>query len=262
MSEDTRSIELEIEVAGTPEEVWRAIATGPGITSWYVPHTVEERAGGSMTASFGPGPEMQVAGRVAEWDPPRRVVFDGGEGVVGLAFEWLVEARGGGTCVVRLVNSGFGPGEEWDGQYQGMTDGWLLFMFNLKMHLEHFAGQSAWAMLPMATWAGPRDATWVAFTGALGIPSAPAIGDHIEVKASDAPSLAGTVVDVAAWRIVLVLDEPSPGTAFIASEGSGDRVEVSIWSYLYGADGAAAVERDTSLWRQWLTKRAVSSDLA
>ncbi|MGL5826492.1 MAG: hypothetical protein ACRCYU_17020 [Nocardioides sp.] len=35
MPEQKRSIELDIEVAGTPEEVWRAIATGPGISSWY-----------------------------------------------------------------------------------------------------------------------------------------------------------------------------------------------------------------------------------
>ena len=41
MPED-RSIRLEVEVVGTPEEVWRAIATGAGISSWYVPHTVEE----------------------------------------------------------------------------------------------------------------------------------------------------------------------------------------------------------------------------
>ncbi len=52
--EERRSIELEIEVPGTPEEVWRAIATGPGITSWYVPHEVEEREGGAALASFGP----------------------------------------------------------------------------------------------------------------------------------------------------------------------------------------------------------------
>ena len=45
MDDDRRSIELEIEVVGTPEEVWQAIATGPGISSWYVPHTVEEREG-------------------------------------------------------------------------------------------------------------------------------------------------------------------------------------------------------------------------
>ena len=124
MVDENRSLELEVEVVGTPEEVWRAIATGPGISSWYVPHTVEEREGGAAGARFGPGPEMQVPGRVAAWEPPHRVVFDGGEGAGGMAFEWLVEARDGGTCVVRLVNSGFGTGDEWDGQYDAMTEGW------------------------------------------------------------------------------------------------------------------------------------------
>ena len=53
MSNDERSVELEVEVPGTPEEVWRAIATGPGISSWYVPHTVDEAEGGVAVASFG-----------------------------------------------------------------------------------------------------------------------------------------------------------------------------------------------------------------
>jgi uncharacterized protein YndB with AHSA1/START domain len=67
MPDDGRFIELEVEVRGTPEEVWRAIATGPGISSWYVPHKVEEREGGAAAASFGSGPEMQIQGRVAAW---------------------------------------------------------------------------------------------------------------------------------------------------------------------------------------------------
>jgi len=28
-----RSVQVEVEVSGTPEEVWQAIATGPGISS-------------------------------------------------------------------------------------------------------------------------------------------------------------------------------------------------------------------------------------
>jgi len=163
MPED-RSIELEVEVVGTPEEVWRAIATGPGISSWYVPHIVAEREGGEMTASFGSGPEMQVLGRVAVWDPPNRAVFDGGEGVEGMAFEWMVEVRDGGTCMVRLVNSGFGSGDEWDAQYDGMADGWQLFLFNLKLHLEHFAGQTATPMLPLASWSVSQDEGWARLT--------------------------------------------------------------------------------------------------
>ena len=76
---DSRNIELEVEVIGSPEEVWQAIATAPGISSWYVPHTVEEREGGAATAAFGDAPEMVIPGRVAAWEPPRRIVFDGGE---------------------------------------------------------------------------------------------------------------------------------------------------------------------------------------
>lgn len=260
MSDNRRSIELEIVVPGRPEEVWRAVATGPGISSWYVPHTVDEHEGGAATASFGPEPEMQVTGRVAAWEPPHRVCFDGGEGVEGLAFEWLVEARDGATCVVRLVNTGFGSGQDWDDQYDGMAEGWLLFLLNLRLHLEHFAGQTAKAILPMAMWAGPRHQTWTTLSNALGIPAAPGVGERIEVSAPDAPALAGTVVDVAPWRLALLLDQPSPGTALLAVEGSGDHVSVSIWSYLYGPEGAAAAERDDPLWRRWLSERALTPD--
>ena len=258
MSDDWRSIELEIEVPGRPEEVWRAVATGPGISSWYVPHTIEERAGGVGTASFGPEPEMRITGRVAVWEPPRRVVFDGGEGVDGLTFEWTVEARGDDTCVVRLVNTGFGTGGEHDAQYEGMTEGWRLFMFNLRLHLEHFAGQTATAVLPMALWAGPRAAAWEALSSGLGIPPDPSVGDRIEVTADDAPDLAGAIVDVDPRWVALVLDRPARGTAFLAVEGDGEHVTVSIWSYLYGPDGAAAAARDEPRWRQWLAERAAA----
>jgi uncharacterized protein YndB with AHSA1/START domain len=254
--DEDRSIELEVEVAGTVEEVWRAIATGPGISSWYVPHTVDERQGGAATASFGSGPEMEVSGRVAAWEPPGRVVFDSGEGAGGLAFEWLVEARDGGTCVVRLVNTGFGSSDDWDGQYDAMKEGWSLFLLNLKLHLDHFRGQTATALLPTATWAGGREKAWAALTDQLGVPRAPAVGDRVQTSAVDAPTLAGTVVDVASWRLAVLVDHPAPGTAIVAVEGKGDEVSVSVWSYLYGADGAAAAGRDEPRWAKWLADRA------
>ncbi len=246
-----RSIELEVEVVGTPEEVWRAIATGPGISSWYVAHTVEEREGGTAVARFGPGPEMEVPGRVAAWEPPRRIVFDGGESSDGMAFEWTVEARDGGKCVVRLVNSGFGSGGPWDDQYDAMTDGWRLFLFNLKLHLEHFRGQTATPALPMAMWDGASDQIWSRLLACLGLPAAPKVGDRIDVT-SDAPRLGGTVVDRGAHRLALLVDTPAPGTAFVAVEGCG----VSVWTYLYGEAGAEAAARDEPTWSEWLAAHA------
>lgn len=250
------TIELEVEVEGTPEEVWQAIATGPGISSWYVPHTVEEHEGGAATASFGPGPEMTVPGRVAAWEPPRRIVFDGGEGAGGLAFEWLVEARDGGTCVVRLVNSGFGSGEPWDDQYDDMVGGWKLFLRNLQLHCAHFRGQAATAMLPMGAWPGSKAATWSALCRGLGLPEAAVAGDEVATSGEGVPRLAGTVVDAGPTSYGLLLTEPAPGTAFVAAESGGEGCGVSVWSYLYGPEGAAAAARDEPRWWAWLADAA------
>ena len=65
-----RSIQVEIEVPGTPEEVWQAIATGPGISAWFVPTAIEEEGGKpvAMTLDFGGGMEFRHA--VAFVGPP------------------------------------------------------------------------------------------------------------------------------------------------------------------------------------------------
>lgn len=252
MADDRRAIELEIEVPGTPEEVWQAIATGPGISSWYVPHVLEEREGGTATASFGPGPEMQVDGRVAVWEPHRRIVFDGGDADAGLAFEWLIEARDGGSCVVRLINSGFGTGDDWDDQFDALHDGWQLFLRNLQLHRRHFPGQTATAMLPAATWPGPQSVAWARLVDHLGITAEPAVGDRLDITVSNGARLGGRVTDVNGWNIALLLDEPAAGTAFITAEKAGDDCSVSIWSYLYGDDQTTIAERDATRWQAWL----------
>jgi uncharacterized protein YndB with AHSA1/START domain len=64
-----RSIELEVEVAGTPEEVWEAIATGPGISAWLHPTEFEERQGGRFRYDMGFGIRE---GTVTAWEPPHR----------------------------------------------------------------------------------------------------------------------------------------------------------------------------------------------
>src|SRR5690242_2430681 len=115
MADENRVIDLYVEVPGTPEQVWEAIATGPGITSWFVPHTVEGRPGGVVQMDFGPEYGTATA-RVAAWEPPRRLVLQS-QGEHALAHEWLVEPRSGNRCAVRLVASGFGIGGDGDTEY-------------------------------------------------------------------------------------------------------------------------------------------------
>ncbi|MEM8618448.1 MAG: SRPBCC domain-containing protein [Actinomycetota bacterium] len=254
-----RSIELSIEVPGTPEAVWEAIATGPGITSWYVPHRVEPRIGGTMSASFGPG--MDVTGTVDEWSPPERVRFGPGADGPGLAFEWTIEANDDrSTCTVRLVNSGFGSGADWDDQYDGMTEGWRLFLANLHAHLTNFAGQQATASLPMAMWHGPAPDAWDRLTTELGLPQTPTVGEYVVADAGHGLQLGGNVLSTHPTHLFLLIDRPCPGTAFAAVEGTGDIVSVSIWSYLYGEPGTAAAATDTARWSDWLAARGVSDE--
>jgi uncharacterized protein YndB with AHSA1/START domain len=69
-----RKINVEIEVPGSPEQVWDAIATGPGISSWFMPVHVEEREGGEIV--HGPGQELSSTGTVVAWEPPHRFVYE------------------------------------------------------------------------------------------------------------------------------------------------------------------------------------------
>lgn len=241
---DGRNIELSVEVPGTVEEVWNAIATGPGITSWYVPTELDEHEGGAVSQHFG---DMgTVAGRVLVWDAPHRVVFEGGaETGRPLAFEWTVEAASGDTCTVRLVNSGFGAGEDWDAEFDGMSSGWLLFLENLRLHLTHFRAQRATAAIPVAMLQGPNARAWSTACAAFGLTDRLAAGVAVQLEVSDSVTWPGVVERVlespAARGCVVRLHDPR-ATGFLAAEGNGDEVAVSGWLYLYGegADEHAA----------------------
>lgn len=140
MSED-RTIDLSVEVAGTPEEVWAAVATGPGISAWLHHTEIEEKPGGRYAYDMGLGDGLNDTGHVAAYEAPRRYATGGvvwtlpsGDSAE-LATEWTVQARDGGTCVVRLVMSGFGTGADWDTELDGMTSGMRAALDSLRRHL-------------------------------------------------------------------------------------------------------------------------------
>ncbi len=75
-----RSVQAEVEVPGTPEQVWEAIATGPGISAWFVSTEVDGRPGGAVTSSFGPG--MDSLSTITAWEPPHRFAADSRDDMV------------------------------------------------------------------------------------------------------------------------------------------------------------------------------------
>jgi uncharacterized protein YndB with AHSA1/START domain len=188
-----RSVQLEFEVPGTPEQVWQAIATGPGISSWFVPTRVEEREGGAVAFQLGGG--MESSGAVTAWEPPRRFAYeerDWSPGAPPLATEFLVEARSGDACVVRLVHSLFANSDEWDDQMEGFEAGWPPYFDILRIYLTHFRGQRCSPLRLMGTASGSEAEAWDELAAALGLAGA-VPGERRETAASGAPALAGIV---------------------------------------------------------------------
>lgn len=251
-----REIHAEIEVPGTPEQVWEAIATGPGITSWFMPVHVDEHEGGEIV--HGLGEELSSTGRVTAWDRPRRFAYEE-DGLPGdrherpLATEWLVEARSGGTCVVRLVMSGFGAGDEFDGPIESFTAGWRAALNDLRLYLTHFAGETAAPITATGTTAGRSKAdVWARLTGALGVPLEPAAGERITASADGRSILAGTVEQTEPGILTLLLDEPAPGLGLIGAGGPGEEVYTFVRAHLFGDDASAIAARDEPTWQAWL----------
>jgi uncharacterized protein YndB with AHSA1/START domain len=239
----TRRIENRIEVPGTPEQVWEAIATGPGIEAWFVPARVED---GRVALDMGPG--LEDAGAITEFSPPHRFVYEEewaaveGEPAGRLASEFIVEARSGGTCVVRLVSTLHADGEGWDEVLESMEAGWNVYLLNLRAHLTHFARQRC------ATVMASGEGKWDAFLAALGLADA-AVG--AQVTAAGTPPLAGTVEYRGERELMLKLTAPAPGIALIYAYAWKDVMRTNIHLYLF-EDSAAIAAREAPAWRDWM----------
>jgi uncharacterized protein YndB with AHSA1/START domain len=254
-----RSAEVSVEVAGTPEEAWDAIATGPGITAWFVPAEVEEREGGAVSLDVGTG--MAPAGTVTGWDPPRRFAYEetwpalDDEPAGRLATEFHVEARAGGTCVVRIVSSVFASGEAWDRELDNLNEGWRSYLRNLALYMSRHRGQRCATILVTGVTGGSPADGWAALTSALGLADARE-GERTGATASGAPALAGVVERESAGPhhrdLLLRLDRPAVGSAFVYVYGHGDRAHVNVHAYLFGEDAEEIAARDRPRWEAWM----------
>jgi len=239
--------ELELTVSATPEQVWDAIASADGISAWMVPTELDPRQGGAV--KFHMGPDGASEGRVTAFEPTNRIAYEEdwatlvghpGADVTPLATEFLVEARSGGTCVVRVVSSAFGTGADWENEFWGeMEMGWGTLLDNLRIYLTHFAGERATATTSVT----PVDAI-DRVRAALGVGT---VGDHV-----DAAGVIGVVERTIPQHFALRIERPVPGlvSCFAFEYAAGTVVNLS--AFLYGPDGAAAAERLRPEWQSLL----------
>jgi len=249
-----RSVQVEVEVPGSPEEVWQAIATGPGISSWFVPTEVEERVGGAVKANFGPG--MESESKITEWNPPRNFVAEGSGMGTPMATEWVVEAKSGGTCLVRVVHSWFASTDEWDGQFESVENGWVGFFGLLRLKLKHFLGQACAAFDVTGMSDKSESEGWAALTAPFGLTGAtegkgassgdgtPALSGKVEVSRSGEE-----------MSMILLVNEPGPGLCQFFAVPMGGKSYLSVRFFLFGDNAAANVAKAEPEWSRWFTER-------
>ncbi len=146
-------IELETILPASPEQVWEAIATGPGLDSWFMGRNeVEPREGGVAAMDTGGRREEAV---ITAYEPGKRLATRTATAEDGrfMAFEYLIEGRGGGSTVLRVVHSGL-LGDNWQDEYDALRRGWPFHLHTLREYLTHFPGRTGVPVFAMAPTGG------------------------------------------------------------------------------------------------------------
>jgi uncharacterized protein YndB with AHSA1/START domain len=176
----------ELHVDATPDQVWAAIATGPGIDSWFMGRN-EVDPGRTVRQAFA---GYQPSHTVTAWEPGKWLAYGGDREPDGrfVAFEFLIEGRDHGSTVLRVVNSGFLPGDDWADEFEAMARGGALFMSTLATYLDHFAGRFATPVTAFGPMVGDWPRTRAKLFEAIGRD-----GDRVRFTPAGLPPVDGVV---------------------------------------------------------------------
>jgi len=222
----------------TTEQVWEAIATGPGIDSWFMGNN-EVEPGEAVRGAFG---GYRPRHGITAWEPGKHLAYGGEKGPDGrfVAYEFLIGGRDRGSTVVRVVTSGFLPGDDWQDEFEAMVAGGAMFRRTLVEYLRHFAGRTARPVTAFGPAVADWPALWAALHRRLGLDRAPRPGDAVDVD-----GLAGVVYYANAQTI-------------------GIRTPDALYRFFRGFAGALVAmhavfaddDRDETTWSAWMGEPA------
>lgn len=236
----------EIVVDASPEEVWNAIATGPGIDSWFMgKNDVEPREGGAATTAVGD--LFTMTSTVTAYDAPRRYATRGEGGPMESfhAFEFLVEARGQGATAVRFVHSGVLGGDNWESEYDALRKGDPMYLGTLGVYLEHFRGHVATPVIAWAPHQDDEDAIWDAWKRGLSLSGDPKPGTPAAYTLEGRAPVQGVVEGVQYPNFLSVRTDDAI-MKFVGRGGDG-----WVGHHVFAQIDRAAT---TAAWQDWLNR--------
>ncbi|MGW4248588.1 SRPBCC family protein [Nocardia sp. NPDC004722] len=235
-------IELETTLPASPEQVWEAIATGPGIDSWFMGRNeVEPREGGVAAMDTGGRREEST---ITGFDPGKRFATRTGTAEDGrfMAFEYLLEARDGGSTVLRVVHSGM-LGDDWEQEYDALRRGWPFHLHTLGEYLRHFAGRTGVPVFAVANGASAQQVR-AALTESLSLPTPLVAGAVVQARPAGLPPLDGVLTWADDERFEIRSDDG------LYSFHQGPTGLTLMFHHLFGPD----TDGSENAWQQWLAE--------
>ena len=238
-------IAQESEVEASPEQVWEAIASGPGWDSWFMGRNeIEQRDGGKTFFSIG---GFTAESTITTWEPQKRFASTGMEGADGALhqFEYRIEDRGGGRTSIQYVHSGM-LGGDWEAEYEAMSEGDPMYFQKLVEYITYFAGRFAVPVDAQGPGLDNPEDTLSAFRSALGLRDDVKEGDKVTLTPEGFPPIDG-VVDCVSRSFL------------------GVRSSDALYRFIYGFTGTVMVghhlfaggvdQKDAEdAWRSWLAR--------
>jgi uncharacterized protein YndB with AHSA1/START domain len=245
--------EKEIEIAASVDDVWKALTEPEQLAGWMaLDARVEPGVGGKVFISWGPDCEFETP--IVAWEPGKRIAWE--DDLVRV--EFTLESRGGKT-ILKMVQSGFFSGADWEKEWYDSTDyGWMFMLISLRFLVEEHRGvkrQVRWPKLKVAITREDAYAKLMAAGGLFREDAAHVLKkDHAySLTTLDGQQYSGHVEMLQSPRgFCISISQLGNALLWLTIEG-GKKADVQLWLSTFGQP-EAELDGFQQVWQQRLEK--------